>query len=221
MRNSPDHHHGPFVQDSRGPGLLRRLLGGGATDPTAPHAHGDRSTSTMHVDPPATPPRPSARTTMAPYAKPAGPKPRPLGLRILGWLWRAFGIRFVIAAVALIAVGIGSLRDGPDAVDDLRQLNDRIEQRELERAPTPAPGGRDAGELRATVDTVEFDRIVLREADGTEHRWVMDSDQFGELIQLSGREVRARWRVEEAGTTFVSAVPVAPPAGDGSSGFVA
>ncbi len=134
---SPQNNDGPFVSNSRGPGLLRRLLGGGSNDPTAPHGHLDPSTTSMHAQPleRAGQPTPVA-PKQSPFAtagtdtfggKPAT-KQRPLVLSIIVWLFKH--PRIGITVVALLLVFIGQLSDGPSKLEqqsqDLQQLRDDI-----------------------------------------------------------------------------------------------
>ena len=74
--SAPHHNDGPFVKDSRGPGLLRRLLGGGTHDPSSPHNHSaDTSTSQMHDEPLSPTPRTTPVAEPGPFGIPRAGAP--------------------------------------------------------------------------------------------------------------------------------------------------
>ncbi len=141
MSNDP-RHQGPFVQDSSGPGLLRRLLGGGASpDPTAPHAHDEPSTRSVHVPTTGTDggrrghgsntARSVTTTASSGSGRQASTKRRPILVSIIAWLFRVFGWRIVVAAFAGLLVLVGTVFENDARMD---ATTSRLEQsqRELE-----------------------------------------------------------------------------------------
>ena len=137
-------HDGPFMQNSRGPGLLRRLLGGGSSDPTAPHTHNDLSTSDMHrrslertaQSTPVTPKSSPFGTigTDTFNGSPADSKRRPLLISIIVWLFGhpRIAIALIIAAVAgfnLVTTGATSrVSDAADGIRSIDDLQSQIEE---------------------------------------------------------------------------------------------
>ncbi|MCW2920579.1 MAG: hypothetical protein JWL76_453 [Thermoleophilia bacterium] len=144
----PHNNDGPFVQNSRGPGLLRRLLGGGANDPTAPHTHLDPSTTRMHQQPlrrtahptPVAPrsspfgiPRVGAPTGF-PSSLPSSPSTQlpdgspERGKVVATILWLVRHPRIAITLGALLLVFIGQWSDSPSPEElrsqELQQLQD-------------------------------------------------------------------------------------------------
>lgn len=149
MANLPN-HDGPFVQNSRGPGLLRRLLGGGSNDPTSPHSHPDLSTTQMHEQPlrPTTQASPTAPPS-SPFGIPragagtdtfgggrAGAS-RPTIISIFAWLFRH--PRIAVTLVALLLVFVGQFSDGKTKLeqtsDDLQALQDDFANSDTSIAP--------------------------------------------------------------------------------------
>lgn len=195
MSNDP-RHQGPFVQNS-GPGLLRRLFGGGASsDPTAPHAHDEPSTRSLHAPTTgtdggrrgraSTTARSVPTTASAGNGSQASTKRRPILVSTIAWLFRVFGWRIVIAAVAGLLVLIGTVFENDARMDETTA---RLEQsqRDLEEITgslgeindmtgTFSAEGDDATSLEATAAGVR-PRALLVER-------VAPGELYGEDVQL-------------------------------------
>lgn len=141
---TPPDNNGPFVQNSRGPGLLRRLLGGGSTDPSAPHSHTEATTSEMHDQAPRRGANPTPVAPSSPFgsprdarsrvdrtreARPAPTRERGIVASVLMWLLRVFGWRLGLAAIAGILVLVGTIADsGTSQVDEVERSLQEIQE---------------------------------------------------------------------------------------------
>ncbi len=211
---APPDHNGPFVQDDRGPGLLRRMFGGGTYDPAAPHQHTEASTSEMHDRAPR---RGANPTPVAPSSGFPSTGRRVTVGSILTWILRRLGVRLTLAAFAGILVLIGSLGDdGSSAVDEtgrgLQELRDSFTDGDYSAqdpagdATTPAPNDSQRGTFRVTVDQVLLDHATFTDSRGIEYVWNVEEPLvYGSLALNAGEEVLVYWE-DRGGTIYVVGV---------------
>lgn len=197
---SSDHdNRGPFVQNTGGPGLLRRLLGGGSNDPSAPHPYTERSTAEMHGREALEPPRRSS-----PLEPPrTRTRERGLLLQLLSWLFRAFGWRIVIAGVVAVIALANAIGNGFDANQIQTVTEDITTQFESTPSvtdpavPTPVPEDLTASSFRATITSVRDDTVVL-DAGGTTFSWKVGSPGvYAALTRNIGEETLVNWELRD------------------------
>jgi hypothetical protein len=237
---SPHHTDGPFVNDTRGPGLLRRLLGGGTNDPTSPHTHRESTTREVHRQPLR---RAANPTPVAPMGSPVGfprslPRSepdtqlpsgsgRPPVVRFVVWMFRH--PRIAVALVAGLLVLVGQASDAPSELEqrsqDLQAVQDAFDDGASQSPDVAMPGlataPTTANELRGTISQVTGDGVTFGFGPGNSEgfTWKVATPQVrAALVRNLNQEVTVTWELRAAdiyvigvdGPNAVAAAPGAP-----------